>query len=411
MRKEENKFDQWLQVQLDGHESQLPHASWSAATRAKKRRKWFILFLLAGSSLAASLAVGFFLGRETASTPTSTLTENTAQVDIARTELDASEEAIEQADPKPSPAAIPAEQNQERALKPAAMPQTMPALDLQSGKKEAPQSEPIPVETSSEFFPIQAKRLSNLSADIRSNPKKLATEPLASKTQKTRLALSHSWDLSLESGYTALNTVGQGPNAEFYNELMKGQRFIQFHYGLGLNHTWATKNWQYSLGLQVTQHTSNTAYKHGSEDSLIVPSGTGSGTPALNDAKDELASQTLQHTYTGLSLPARVYYRFYTLNRFEFFTGLGLNLSYHFNQNNMWYSPNYGAQIVAQPGTFQAWKFGQEFMLSGAYRYRANKSIRLSYVLSAPKGQLFSNQEFTLNSGWQHSLRLQFYIP
>lgn len=410
MRKEENKFDQWLQEQLDGHESPLPHASWSAATQARKRRKWFFIFLLAGSSLAASLVLGFYLGRETAPTPNETLTQNTTQADIASKQAEATETPNSLTAPELSPVESPSGVNEESQITQASIAQNTPVRLVQPTNSAATEANLIALETPLEFSPIEAKSLANIKADLNNSPSKLYASPVALSPKKSSSILSRSWDLSLESGLNKLSTHGAGPWAGFYDELMKDQRFSQFSFGLGINRTWETRNWQYSAGLQLSKYSSNNTYRHISNDS-IVPSGVGSGGIIVNQAMEDLSSQTLQHSYTSLSLPVRAYYRFYTLNRFEFLAGLGLNLSYNFNHDMLWYSTVYGAKIGPQFGTLRAWKFGQELMLSAAYRYRADKSIRLSYVLSAPKGQQYKGEEFTLNGHWQHSLRLQFYIP
>ncbi|TNE78260.1 MAG: hypothetical protein EP332_15050 [Bacteroidetes bacterium] len=398
MSQEENKFDLWLQDQLEGHESELAYGSWSAATRAKKRRKWFFIALLSGASLAASLSVGYFIGKE--STP---LIQTTSPLSTAEAQPNS---AIQEGNVSTEPAASAPEAD----IAQARIESENAALHENIQVEAEPiQSTLLAVPALKPNHTLSAESLSSLNGQIASPNIALTATQLKQPALSTKKQYLRSWDLSIESGYGSLNTKGIGPWAEFYDELMKDQQFKQKQYGIGLNYNLEFKNWRYSAGLSLSQQRSNTLYQSiPSGDTLASAS---SGGILLTQTQESLDNQSLEHSYTQISLPLRAYYRFYHLGRLELMAGLGLNLNYNFNQRMLWYSAMQGGTLVAEPDYFKNWKFGQELLLSAAYQYRYGKSIRLSYVLSPPQGTLYENSEYALSSNWQHSLRLHFYIP
>ncbi len=407
MSKEENKFDQWLQEQLDGHESQLPHASWSVAIQAKKRRKRLFIFLLASSGMAASLVAGYFLGRESSPLDSEALTQSAQHLN-AEAIPPAAATPIQKNTTMPSDVAVTPTLPQQETLsiQAAKVSQKLSTTTKKDAKLITPKA---PLEKPSPNIALEAQSIWHASPSIAYTPRNLNPPTLVLPTHNTRKNITPSWDLSLESGISSLSTTGRGATADMYNAVMEGQKLVQFHYALGLNRNWQIRKWQLSLGLQWSKQKSSTTYLFSPDDSLAF---VGSGNPTSQYlAQESLSNEQLVHDYTSLSLPLRAQYRFYSFSRFEFLAGLGVNLNYNFNQNMQWYSPQNGNRSTPEPGTFSSWKFGQELLLSAGYRFSASKSLRLSYVLATPKGQLFENGELRLRSNWQHSLRLHYYIP
>lgn len=402
---EPNKLDTWLNDQLGDYSAELPANSWSGfqASRKRKKRRFIIWFLVAGT--AASLAIGFFIGRESVKSELQIVDQGNSQTRVIP------ETSTNEPDLTEPKSAVQKELPVENTIK-----HIEPVVQVTNTRESENQTKAIvKVESNLEVEKIESSEIPSIAAQIGSlNP---SIDLVELKGEKHSYSRFGTWNIAVEYGRSNLKTEGIGQNADLYNEVYSKQSLNLNALKIGVERfQFIYPNWRLSAGLFFSKTSADGQIQVDKVDTNSAPFQSYSGGGLGNVAVESLtasASEKLRFGYYAMSVPVKVWY-YKPVSRFGgFLIGAGLNTSYNFNSKVNWYSADPGNQNSQyySSNKLKPFTLSQELTLGWEQAFNSRTRFALLYSLRFPQKNHYRSNEYSIGRGFEHGFQLRYVIP